>query len=205
MIISHSKKFICLNPPKTGSGIREKIFDEYSDLDINKMRDLKIPVQEGGYRHFNFSSAKRQLEKSNLNISDYFVFTFVRNPWERVVSLANMIFNHNPDFNEINERLLTEAAKHCLYSNKLSSYYNTLTEEGDSLKRIDYIGSIETHQEDIKNIGIILNLNLKADAHTFRDSPFHKKISKFWTKSLIELTEKEEAETINLKGYTFNY
>lgn len=205
MIISHSKKFICLNPPKTGSGMREKIFEEYSDFDVNKIRNLEILGQKENYRHSNFSSAKRKLEKSNLNISDYFVFTFVRNPWERVVSLANMIFNnYNHDLNEIDERLLTEAAKRCLHS-KLSNYYNTLTEEGNSPKRVDYIGSLETHEADIKNIEIILNLNLKATVSTFRDPPFHKKISNFWTKDLKELIEKEEAETINLKGYTFNY
>ena len=34
MILSHKHKFVCLNPPKTGSGFREKILEKYSDISV---------------------------------------------------------------------------------------------------------------------------------------------------------------------------
>lgn len=206
MIISHSKKFICLNPPKTGSGLREAMFQTYSDFDIIKARTagLRPPRGQGTYRHFNYCLAKEFLEKSNLNIADYFVFTFVRNPWERAVSWANM--SCQKENLKIDKQLLITAVRLTIHPNsKQSAYYNVLTEENQPPKKIDYIGSLETHESDIKNIGKILGLDLNPNQDTYRQKSFHKEISKFWDEELIELIRKEEAETIDLKGYVFKY
>lgn len=200
MIISHSKKFICLNPPKTGSGWREAIFAPHSDFDVIKAKSGKIPEPKGIYRHFNYCLAKEFLEKHDLNICDYFVFTFVRNPWERAVSWANMKLQ--TENTKIERQLLLRAVNAVIHKNfKQSAYYNI---PANPLKKIDYIGSLERHEADIRKIGAMLKLNLNQEVCTFRHNSFHKEISKFWDEELIELIKKEESETIDLMDYKFS-
>ena len=41
MIISHKYKFVCLNPPKTGSGFREKTLKEFNLKDGTMLTDVE--------------------------------------------------------------------------------------------------------------------------------------------------------------------
>ena len=91
MIVSHKYKYVCLNPPKTGTGFREKYLYNYCDISwINSLIDAKPPL-----RHSIYSDTCKFFQQYGWNIHDYYIFTFVRNPWWRYASWYNMLLNRN--------------------------------------------------------------------------------------------------------------
>jgi len=94
MIISHSKKFICLNHLKTGSRIRKAVFEPYSDFDVLKSKNKKLPEPKGNYRHFNCQLTKEYLEKDNFDIADYLSDRTCRKKEAETINLKGYNFNH---------------------------------------------------------------------------------------------------------------
>jgi hypothetical protein len=205
MIISHTCKFICLNPPKTGSGWRERVFLPYSDFSVVTVKKSGLPEPEGNYRHCNYSLSKEFLMKDDWDILEYFVFTFVRNPWERAVSWANMNFVQGNS--EINGLLLRNAVAQTLSPQyKQTSYYTKPLKQGHQTTRtVDYIGSLENHETDLREVSALLGLKLDLEPPTFRRKSYHKEISKFWDSELSGRIEEGEAETIAMMGYKNPY
>lgn len=83
MIISHEYKFIFFHIPKTGG-----ISIDYA-LEPHLEKNVIIPrhtYDDGLWRHTTARWLKEYFEKHGWDFDDYFKFTFVRNPWERVHS-----------------------------------------------------------------------------------------------------------------------
>ena len=81
MLISHKKKFITIDIPKTGTrSLRETL----SPLDILDI--VGQPEDKFFYQHGTALDCERGLEKIKFSFSDYFSFCVVRNPWERYLS-----------------------------------------------------------------------------------------------------------------------
>lgn len=88
MRIDTKNKIIYLANPKTGSTSLRKMMDEHCDLSI--IQSLK----KNGFYHDHFSmnryniifqALNKQIE-SKIYLNEYFSFTTIRNPWDRVVS-----------------------------------------------------------------------------------------------------------------------
>lgn len=203
MIISHSKNFVCLNPPKTGSGLRETLFKKYIDWDIHIARKEGFDFATlGTPRHYNYNQAKNFFIKKGWNISNYFVFTFVRNPWDRINSWFNMnCRDANLDTLKVTKETFGKKCKNICLTNIQSDYYNILTE--DSEKTINYIGSFENIKCDIEYISNILKLDLNLNIIRTPNVEYHAILNKLWDKHLIELVETTELKTIMLKKYSF--
>ncbi len=86
MLISHKYKFICLNPPKTGTGFRENLF-----LRLNKHLECTLGKNKYNQRHISLTRRPWAKFTHDFDPSDYYIFTFVRNPWERAASWFNML------------------------------------------------------------------------------------------------------------------
>ena len=87
MIVSHKYKYICLNPPKTGTGFREACLYNYCDISKGKIAGELQPPR----RHLDYDEACKFFQRNGWNIQDYYIFTFVRNPWQRYASWYNMM------------------------------------------------------------------------------------------------------------------
>lgn len=94
MQISHKYKFIFFSFPKTGSESVRELLDPYSD--IRGIPFWESTEQNPFYSHMSPGEAKALFEKNGWNYNEYYKFTFVRNPWARLVSLYNMIYHTNP-------------------------------------------------------------------------------------------------------------
>ncbi|MGL5834100.1 MAG: sulfotransferase family 2 domain-containing protein [Waterburya sp.] len=90
MRISHKYKFIFFANPKTGSETVRKILEPYSDLSSVQYR--KKNYENPFYSHISPKEVKQIFEDKGLCYDEYFKFTFVRNPWARLVSLYEMIY-----------------------------------------------------------------------------------------------------------------
>lgn len=106
MVISHTHKFIFFSNPKTGSESVREVLSPYAEEEIvsyqevNKMRPF--------YSHMSPLEVKTEFESRGLNYDEYYKFMFTRNPFERLVSLYEMIYRHDlkRDLNRVKKALL---------------------------------------------------------------------------------------------------
>lgn len=90
MRISHKYKFIFFANPKTGSETVREILELYSD--VSSVQYRKKNYKNPFYSHISPKEVKQIFEEKRLCYDEYFKFTFVRNPWARLVSLYEMIY-----------------------------------------------------------------------------------------------------------------
>ncbi len=106
MIISHSHRFIFFSNPKTGSESVRDLLKPYSEQNITVFR--KTSARDPFYSHISPRETRELFLKHGWNFNDYRKFVFVRNPWERLLSLFKMI-NRNKDNEQLN--VLNDASK----------------------------------------------------------------------------------------------
>lgn len=196
MIISHKYKFICLNPPKTGSETREVMFNEFSDINVHKFLDLKLWKECPSIRHLNYKQMINFCKIFKIEYEKYFIFTFVRNPWERIESWYNMKskqdsiwkLNYSSFFRFINT--------HIDESRWQDNYINN---------ELNYIGSLENIKEDIDYLFNYLKIKeKKIQVHKNKSVELGKvNIKKLWTDDLINFVKEKEKNTIKLKKYAY--
>ena len=90
MQISHKYKFIFFSFPKTGSESVRRLLDPYSD--IHGVPFWKRITKNPFFSHISPIETMAIFNEYGWNYDDYYKFTFVRNPWARMVSLYNMIY-----------------------------------------------------------------------------------------------------------------
>lgn len=196
MILSKNKKFINLNPPKTGSGYRERHLKRFADVIVSTHQELKC-------RHWTVEDTEKYLINNGLNPDDYFWFTFVRNPWDRVVSWYNMRINHAiMDGKQTKKALLTEDRFSefvgCIARN--NKFKNYTLRNGVEL---DYIGMLESIEDDLDYLSDRLNLNINLKTHSSHLSSYHADINELWSNQAIDLVAETECNVINQFNYKF--
>ncbi len=91
MQISHRYKFVFFSFPKTGSESVRELLDPFAD--IHGIPFWKTTQAHPFYSHISPQEVRQLFEERQWRYDDYFRFTFVRNPWARLVSLYNMIYH----------------------------------------------------------------------------------------------------------------
>ena len=99
MLISHKYKFVYLANPKTGSASIRHMLQKYSDIAVFSRQQCQRDYGFDISPHINAEMLKKFFAKQGWNWNDYYVFTTIRNPWERLVSYY--IYS-KPDANGIN-------------------------------------------------------------------------------------------------------
>jgi hypothetical protein len=86
MRISHHHKFIFFAYPRTASRSARLYLDSLSDIKgVNK--SMLDQVNHGFYSHITASETKTLFEQQGWDFDSYLKFTFIRNPYDRMVSL----------------------------------------------------------------------------------------------------------------------
>lgn len=101
MIVSESKKFIYIHIYKTGGSTITDLLSPY----VDKKFQGKDATKEGfgwqsswhlkGQQHAKIADALPTLDSLGIDCSDYFVFTFVRNPYSWLLSVWNNFYRHS--------------------------------------------------------------------------------------------------------------
>lgn len=102
MLISHKYKFIFIHIPKcAGSSVSsclikklypdatniKKFFTNFKSDDIEVFKNsIHKDTPQALRQHDNYTSIKNYLYSREIDIKEYFTFSFMRNPWERAVS-----------------------------------------------------------------------------------------------------------------------
>ena len=189
-MIDSKHKFIFIHIPRTGGTSIEEQFQYSEAKEKNK--------------HWNLNDWHNHL--SNESFKSYFKFTFVRNPWDIIVS---KYFDKGWYSSPVEGRG-GEIGYHCGKSLKyfLKHHKLAIHEHGDSLldyfdpRQMDFIGRFENRTQDLeyicKNIGININANKKVRSHKNT-----KHYTEYYDDETREIVAERYAKDIEYFGYKF--
>ena len=180
-MISHKHKCIFIHIPRTGGTSIEILVDKVYERDKHK--------------------SLFTLEKE-VDISSFFKFSFVRNPWDITISkyLA-------PYYHEINKL----SNKSLLYF--LENYFPAPNEAGDSFhdyfdpSKMDFIGRFETRETDLayisNKIGIEIDPKFSVKQKEVQRFRSKKHYTEYYDEETKQIVAERYAKDIEYFGYKF--
>ena len=186
-MINHQHKFLFIHVPRTGGTSIEAQFQYNEAKEKNK--------------HWNLNDWKNQLNGEDFD--SYFKFTFVRNPWDILIS------KYVCSWYAVKHRggeIGYQSGKSLKYF--LDHYQPAEHEHGDGLldyfdpEQMDFVGRFENRVQDIeyisRNIGININANKKDRSHKDK-----KHYTEYYDDETREIVAKRYAKDIEYFGYKF--
>jgi len=224
MLISHSKQFIFIHMYKTAGTSVMGVFSPYSRLIDRMAYDYKFSRKlfgmtnrlmgwgndgmkqfTGFHKHAKAYEIKEKLEKKQFD--SYYKFSFVRNPYDFLVSLYfySKQFKRDPSRLVFKDMEYKDFLKRVI-SNNTASQLDFITDPHDSKLLVDYIGRFETLERDIAIIQERLDIkNGRSVKHT---NPSFKRKSKdykaYYDEESRDLVENNFQRDLDLLGYNFN-
>jgi len=199
-MISLTKKFIYIDIVKTASTSIRKILAKEGGIDKHHCFLNKTCVDNPLKR--NISSDGTWLNHK-LNLDEYYKFAFVRNPWDRLVSL--FFFGEQQKRKWARLSFNAFATREC--TNILDGIYNTNSKpmiewirDDDRNILVDYIGKFESLTTDWENVKLALNISNNLP-HIKRSN--HLNYRTYYTKELKKLVDQAYKEDIEFFNYSF--
>ena len=160
MIVSHSKKFIFISNPKTGSTSIDAVLAEFNDEPF-----LNEIYEDGLYTRKHMPA---QALKDRLPVviwRDYFKFSFVRNPWDWFISQQFYNLGKNGVVCDINAQLKNDQLIGTYdflktYRGKRdaeSAFQHSFLCDDDNNILLDFIGRFEKLDNDFREVQRIID------------------------------------------------
>ena len=186
MIVSHKHKFIYLATSKTGTTSTYSQFSQYD---------------EGGFQKHS------TLNVLDFDLSGYFIFCFVRNPWERLLSgylqsqkPINLGDSYRKYIYELsNSHSLPDFLK--LADDRFWHDYDQSRYYLHKGKFIDFVGRFENLSPDLRIICNKLNIAYKELPHLNKTQ--HKHYSDYYDEESSRIVAEKYAKDIEYFGYKF--
>ena len=194
-MINHKYKFIFVHIPKTGGTSIEKYFLGSADVGKKKINKHK---RVGEY-----------IKHDTKLFESYFTFSFVRNPYDFLVSYY--IFRMKMINGELGrvERFMRRQYKnsnfrdwviHNFYNDsRVISHIDFLSYE--SKIKVDFIGKFENLQEDFKIICNKIGIESKILPHTNKTR--HRHYTEYYDEETKKIVAEKYAKDIEYFGYEF--
>lgn len=181
-MISHKYKCIFIHVPRTGGSSIE-----------TALAGRRVPFKEfRGEKHLTASNAKKLYSEY---WDDYFTFTIVRNPWDRVVSH----YNFSP-FRSINA-LSGKSLKYFLEKYKPYSHEPNPCDYDNIIDiPLDFVGRFENLNEDFKKICKHIGANLVLP-HIGKTE--HQDYTKYYNKETQKMVQEIYEKDIERYNYQF--
>ena len=207
-MLSHQHKTIFIHIPKTAGQSIETLFLDDLGLKWSERASLLLRPNPNAtlgpprLAHLTITEYLTCGYTSRPIFDHYFKFCFVRNPWDRAVSMYKYLANKTETF----EEFLTNGPGNP--DSKLAYFFKPQTHyilDPNKRVKVDFIGNFETLKEDLDSIITRLHLNAKlkhvnssraipskTNAHcSYRDFYCQK------TRKLIEKIYASDAKTFN--------
>lgn len=203
-MINHTLKCIFIEVPKTGSTSIRSIVG-YSDKPHMNIKEIKEKFyEELSVKDTNFLTRYIHNKRNDVKWNSYFKFGFVRNPWDRIVSLYfrkegiqmsdKMSFSEFVHWIENSSDTSIHPSKH---KNQLDWFLN---EKGDI--SVDFIGKFENLEDDWKYISKQLNLDTSLP-HANKSRVKKKHYTEYYTPELREIIADKFQKDIEYFSYKF--
>jgi hypothetical protein len=179
LIISEERKFVYIKIGKVASSTLHhyRIEKDVPDL-ISKRNDED--------RFYQWLKEYDRLQ--------YFVFTFIRNPWDRIVSVWNYHYEHVPEFKKFIRSDFSSYSKQSVFSHTRQQINSFFIEP-------DFIGRYENLAEDWKQIAVRFGLTRELPHMNKGKEKLH--YSKYYDRDDIEIVRNLYWADIERFGYEF--
>jgi hypothetical protein len=211
MLISHRRRFIFVHVPKTAGQSVAAAFRPYADHPeeylVNRLLgSLAFPLNRClpcKYRKFRKHATARQLRRQlPARVYDrYFKFAFVRNPWDRWVSLYHFMREHPTHHRHKQALRLTFDEFLEILAPKHKRRQTRFLTDGQGKLIVDYVGRFETLQADFARISSLLNV-APSLAHIHKTN--HRDYRSYYNSRTIDLVAQISRDDIELFGYDFD-
>ena len=195
-MISHKHKLILVHVPRTGGTSIEKYFNYNGEF-----------TKDGGdeQKHFNLDDYKKQL--NDKQFKSYFKFSFVRNPWDIIISKYLHLWYAN----------IHKGGEIGFHAGKslrhfLDHYQPPPHEHGDSFHeyfdphQMDFIGRFENRENDLKYISDKIGVEIDGNIHLRKVQSLDKKkkhYTEYYDDETKQIVAEKYAKDINYFGYKF--
>ena len=196
MIISPKYKFIFLATEKTGCTSVSNALENINDT--KKIIGNLVPKDHNNYLYSKHTSCS-EFQNNHPEFNDFFIFAFVRNPWDRVVSWYNFSMYLSNKENVEKDRNVT-AKKFSSFIHEFENIWaNKQQIQSDFTKCCDFVGRYENLQNDFDIICDKIGISHQKLAHK------NKTKNKHYTEYYDEETKSIVAEVFAKDIEYFNY
>ncbi|MES0490785.1 MAG: sulfotransferase family 2 domain-containing protein [Leptospirales bacterium] len=178
-MVNDEFKCIFIEVPKTASTSVRRILGE-----------PEIP-------HLDILQIKEKTPETVFN--SYYKFGFVRNPWDRTVSLYQRKNVHKQETFEDFVTWIQNSSDTCQYPRAHKNQLDWFTDAKGNVI-VDYIGKFETLHEDWTKIKV--NLNCEQDLPHVNIKP-HSHFSSYYTPETVEIIREKFKVDIEYFGYEY--
>ena len=138
--------------------------------------------------------------------SDYFTFTFVRNPFERLISAWNSFVVNGKVDNNFEKFIKNRGVGYLLYedSSVANDHWfpqNYYVEFSDGEKFINFVGKFENLEEDWRMVGDKIGIKSKITKRQYQTTKEYYR--SFYTDELIEIVSDFYKRDLELFNYEF--
>lgn len=213
-MLSHKFKCIFIEVPKTGSSSIRSLLGKplKPHLNICQMRSI-MQHYPSYYRHsrnrllasyYELVAPNKRMAKGEGEFGSYFKFGFVRNPWDRVVSL----YLRTEGLQMRNEMSFDKFVSWIKYSSSTSKHPTPHVNQLDWLVDphgqllVDFIGRFENLENDWKTISKRINLP-KALPHKNRNRAKNKHYTEYYTLTTKQIIQEKFKTDIEYFQYQF--
>lgn len=216
-MISDTHKFVFVEMPKTGTTTIAAILEKYKSLPSTEDRDSIA------WRHRSASEIKKSFDELGKDWDDYFVFTFVRNPYDRIVSLYSFMHktikdyethakpkNRIPPHMDWVEMCYEVTGKNPTFKDYVKSLEGEppdplddifhFTHEGET-KLVDFVGRFENLQKDFNIVCDKIGIPKHKLPH--KNKSEHSHYSKYYDDNAIRIVRNRFEKSIEYFGYDF--
>ena len=191
---------------KTGSSSIEYALEPYRNLPLEALMRCRYKI--GKYRDereaFKHISPDKIADLAwPIDTTDYYRFAFVRNPWDRLVSLyhyhrGNPDNPHHPKAAKLNFDEWVRSGGTGSFKKQMSQFF--YDDAGNLL--VDYIGRYESINEDFSNIceKIGINVELPVRNRSKRKADYRT----YYNEETVDLVRQLCAKDIEMFGYNFD-
>lgn len=197
-LVSDQEQYVFYKIYKSGSSTVSKILHAHTKIS-------SLP-----YKKVFFENSAERLNAYHANLDLYFKFAFVRNPWDRLVSLySDKVLNPESglkkvpyydqfiglSFESFLEKIIFSDLDNCIPHHRSQSHLIPF-------EKMNFIGRFETLNKDLAFICERLNITNYKIGHLNKSK--HAHYSTFYndyTKRLVEVNYSEDIENF---GYSFN-
>ncbi len=184
-MISHEIKCIFIEVPKTGS---------------TSIRNI---IGHPPKPHLDILQVKEQLP--NQQFYDYFKFGFVRNPWDRTVSLYNrregIQQKSKMSFKDF-VHWIEYSSDTCIHPRQHKNQLDWFTDENGGII-IDFIGKFEELESDWEELCSILSIPIQELPHINQNPINNRHYSTYYDEESREIIAKKFWKDISYFSYSF--
>lgn len=217
MIISYKHKTIFFHNPKTGgASINHRIHHATAfSHEVGYLKNPNIhPFISDINRHFNPNDYLDKISQDEFGMevfNTFFKFAFIRNPFDRLVSLYSYLQQkewHNKEhFNKTYTSF--DMWVRCIYTQYKAGNKSVgqsmspqhVWTHRDGKQVVDFIGRFEKYEEDFKTIAD--TIGLEYDKSVITNVTKHDKYQAYYDNVTKRRVSEIFAEDIELYGYTF--